>query len=235
METLNKIENTTDALNLVPVDLGGGCSISKADAMFYLIKKYKIKNSIDIGIYRGRSLLPQALAHKLHTGGIVYGIDPYDNELVLEKDNLELKELIDAFVSENDFNIIYEEVVTLLKSTGLENNSRIIRSTSHDAIDFFKSEKITPGLIHIDGNHDKVLVENDVEEYTAILGDNGFIVMDDISWTPVKPALHLLSSKGFSLLFSKVNLLNDYAIYTNNQNMKQNKKLASQLYQFGQY
>ena len=180
--------NNEKLLKMVPIDFGGGCSLSKADLMFGLIKKYSIKESIDIGVYRGRSLLPQALAHKLHTGGIVYGVDPYDNDLVGENDNAELKEQIADFIKNNDFDKIYIDVIKLLDDTGLSKNATIVRKTSSDAIEYFQNNQLRPRLIHIDGNHDTAIVMEDVSNYLKILGENGFIVMDDVSWSSVKPA-----------------------------------------------
>ena len=223
-------------LDLVPIDFGGGSGLSKANIMYYLIKKFRIKASIDIGVYRGRSLLPQANAHKNHTNGVVYGVDPYDNELVREKDNKELKEKIDKFIQENDFEDIYKQVRKLLKKTHLDTNAKILRSTSADAVKYFEKNSIHPRLIHIDGNHDTALVMDDVRQYSRILGENGFIVVDDISWSSVKPAVDFLNnSSDYRLLFCKVSSWNDYAVYTNIKSARKNKKLVSSLYDFGQY
>ena len=64
-------------LTKIPIDFGGGCSVRKAHVMAWLISRFQLKQSLDIGVYRGRSLLPQSLAHRLSGGGIAYGVDPW--------------------------------------------------------------------------------------------------------------------------------------------------------------
>lgn len=222
-------------LELVPIDFGGGCSLSKADLLSYLIINDKINNSIDIGVYRGRSLLPQANAHKHKSRGVVYGVDPYDNELVKEKDNKELKKQINKFVQENDFQKIYDDVCALVRKTGLSDNVNIIRKTSKEALAYFISNAIHPGLIHIDGNHDRDIVLNDVKGYSAILEDGGYIIMDDVSWSSVKPSVDWLEDNNFVQLYCRVNSMNDYAVFTKNKSYKKMAKITSKLFKYSQY
>jgi hypothetical protein len=51
-----------DLLALAPSDFGGGCSPEKAHVLLWLIKHGRPAASCDIGVYRGRSFFPQALA-----------------------------------------------------------------------------------------------------------------------------------------------------------------------------
>ena len=223
-------------LDLIPIDFGGGCGLSKAKLMYYLIEKYNIKESVDIGVYRGRSLVPQALAHKNHSKGIVFGVDPYNNKLISVNSDKELKKKINKFRKENNFDKVYREVKNLLKTTSLDSSVKFIRQTSNEAVKYFEKKSIHPRLIHIDGDHDTKVVVDDVLKYTQILGPNGFIVMDDISWGSVKPAVDIISNApNFKLLFCKVSTQNDYAVFTNIKSTRKNKNLVSNLYQFGQY
>ena len=96
-------------LNQVPIDFGGGCSASKATVLAYIIRSQRIKRSIDIGIYRGRSFFPQGVAHKT-TGGKVLGIDPYSRIDAMEHDHVELRDQIAAFVEATDFDQLFETV-----------------------------------------------------------------------------------------------------------------------------
>ena len=225
----------SELLDMIPVDFGGGSGLSKGELMYYLIKKFHITKSIDIGVYRGRSLVPQALAHREHTGGTVYGVDPYDNALVMEKDNAKLRDQIKKFLKENDFGKIYKSVKLFLKKNGLDGNTQLVRRPSYDAISYFKENNISPRLIHIDGNHDTDIVINDVNSYLEILGKDGFIVIDDVSWASVKLAADILQmNHDLSLVFCIVNSSNDYAVFTNIKSQKKNRKLASELLAFGQ-
>lgn len=224
-----------ELLDNIPVDFGGGSGLSKGLLMYYLIKRFGITESIDIGVYRGRSLVPQALAHKEHTGGVVYGIDPYDNALVMEKDNAALINQVKKFLKENDFGKIYQDVKKFLKKNELDKHSVLVRKSSFEAVSYFKKNKLSPRLIHIDGNHDTDIVVNDALSYSEILGKNGFIVMDDVSWTSVKPATDILQrNPDLTLVFCIVNSANDYAVFSNIKSEKKNRKLAAQLLTFGQ-
>ncbi len=196
----------------VPIDFGGGCSVSKASVMAYLIRRFRMKTSLDIGVYRGRSLLPQALAHKEFTGGTAYGVDPWSNDLAREKDNVQLKERIDRFLGETDFEAIYREVDRLRTAGGFENHCQLVRMTSAAAAGWFAQNKITFDLIHIDGNHDTAPVLKDVELYLPLLKSEGFIVMDDVSWESVKPAYNQVAAR-LTRVFQRVDAMNDYAVF----------------------
>lgn len=206
----NEIENV---LVSIPIDDGGGCSSSKATVLAYIIKNQRIKKSIDVGIYRGRSFFPQAYAHSRYTGGIVYGIDPYSKLEAMEYDHKELQDEINKFAKNTDFDELFKSVNNMRLTLGVESGSRIIRKTSNDASVNLKSSGETFGLIHIDGNHDTAAVIDDVNNYLPLLdAGNGFLVLDDISWNSVKPAVDMVSKK-LTLLYARVDTLNDYAIF----------------------
>jgi hypothetical protein len=205
---------TAELLAQIPIDFGGGCSASKAYVMAYLIRRFQMKTSLDIGVYRGRSLMPQALAHKLFTGGTAYGVDPWSTEQAKENDNLKLKEQIDRFLVETDFEAIYQAVDKFRKVQGFENNCQLVRKTSVEAASYFGEKNITFDLIHIDGNHDTAPVMKDVELYLPLLKPEGFIVMDDVSWESVKPAYDQVAGR-LTRVFQRVDAMNDYAVFSN--------------------
>jgi hypothetical protein len=55
----------------------------------------------------------------------------------------------------------------------------------------------------------------DVRLYLPRLRRKGFVIMDDISWESVKPALSLLEKRTFKV-FQRVGPGDDYAIYWDN-------------------
>src|SRR5688572_17741927 len=75
----------------IPVDFGGGCSVLKGTAIALLIAELDLQRSADIGVYRGRSFFPQGMAHETFTGGLVFGIDPYDNVAAEQTDRKDIK------------------------------------------------------------------------------------------------------------------------------------------------
>ena len=207
---------TSNLLTEIPIDVGGGCSVTKATMMAYLIRRFNMQTSLDIGVYRGRSLMPQALAHKEWTGGVLYGVDPWSGEQAKENDNKQLKDVIDRFVAETDFEAIYQDVDRLRKARGFERNCQLIRKTSAEAASYFKQQGITFDLIHIDGNHDTAPVLKDVELYLPLLKPDGFIVMDDVSWDSVKPAYGQVAGR-LTRMFERVDAMNDFAVFWNTQ------------------
>jgi predicted O-methyltransferase YrrM len=87
-----------------------------------------------------------------------------------------------------------------------------VRKTSAEAAAYFAKKSITFDLIHIDGNHDTALVMQDVENYLPLLKQEGFIVMDDVSWESVKPAYDQVAGR-LSRIFQRVDTMNDYAVF----------------------
>lgn len=83
-----------ELLSEIKVDFYGGCSLEKAYIMAWLIANFKLKSTVDIGVYRGRSLFPQDLAHKRFSNGIFDSIALWDSKLAHQNDNKELRKAI---------------------------------------------------------------------------------------------------------------------------------------------
>jgi len=213
---MNQLYSDIEALlGQIPIDFGGGCSLQKAYLLAWLIRRYAMKTTLDIGVYRGRSLFPQALAHSRFTGGVVYGVDPWDATEALEFDVEEkLRAKIHEFVKKTDFENIYQQVLVLRERLHLKDHCIILRMRSADAARFFEKQGILFDLVHIDGNHDTSIVMQDVELYLPRLKINGFVVIDDISWKSVRPAYQMLSTR-LTLVYQSTHLPNDYAIFWN--------------------
>jgi hypothetical protein len=215
-------------LDHIPIDFGGGCSVSKAAVMAELIRSERITRSIDIGVYRGRSFFPQAHAHKT-TGGKVVGIDPYSNADAEENDHAE-SDKINDFIRSTDFEAIFNEVDSLRTRLEVADESEILRMRSHEASAVLEGMF---GLIHIDGNHDTHAVVQDVVDYLPLLAPGGFVVMDDISWPSVKPAVDLVSSR-LTLIYARVDSLNDYAVFWDETSRFKKKRLRLRVAEHGE-
>jgi hypothetical protein len=216
----------------IPIDFGGGCSLEKACLMAYLIQRFKMATTLDIGVYRGRSLFPQALAHRSFTGGVAYGVDPWSSEEAVENDNVALKEKIDCFVRETDYDAVYASVESVRRTAELDKHCRLTRKTSADAADDFRREGLRFDLIHIDGNHDTAIVLKDVELYVPLLAERGFLVMDDISWESVRPAYELVAAR-MAHVYERVDAFNDYAVFWNRSSFAERLLLRSTLKRIG--
>jgi Methyltransferase domain len=200
-------------LGKVPIDFGGGCSVRKAYVMAWLIERFNLERSLDIGVYRGRSLFPQAVAHKLAGRGVAYGVDPWSAAEADENDHTALREEIKAFVANTDFEQLYRDVTRRADEFGVAGHTRIVRTTSAEAARQFAADGVTFGLIHIDGNHDTEPVLRDVRAYLPLLQPGGFLVMDDVSWPSVEPAVRE-AERHAELLMRRVSAdkTDDYAV-----------------------
>jgi hypothetical protein len=198
----------------IPIDFGGGCSVSKAHVMAWLIHRFRLRTTLDIGVYRGRSLFPQAIAHARYSGGVVYGVDPWCAEEAREHDHEELREELARFAETTDFEAIYQEVATFRRELDLANHCVLMRATSEQASMQFQQQAVLFDLIHIDGNHDTRVVMRDVELYRPLLAGNGFLVLDDVSWKSVRPAYWALR-EDVTLLLQRRDSQNDYAVFSN--------------------
>ena len=200
------------ALRQIPVDFGGGFSGSKAYLLAWLVRRFRMKNTLDIGVYRGRSLFPQAIAHRRYTKGKVYGVDPWDAASAKEEDNVELRAKIDEWAERTDFEGLYQGVLAMRERLKCEDHCTLIRTISAQAASSFEAENIKFDLIHVDGNHDASVVEEDVRRYTPLLRPGGFFVMDDISWVSVRGAYDTVGAQMLRV-FERVDDANDYAVF----------------------
>lgn len=202
-------------LSRVKIDFGGGCSVTKAYLMARLIRDERLKTTLDIGVYRGRSLFPQALAHRQFTSGIAYGVDPWDaQEAVQEQAPEAIAEKVKTWAAGIDLQSIYEEVVSLTSTLNLQANITLVREPSSKAIEYFRTNNVLFDLIHIDGNHDTVRVREDLDHYLPRLRPGGYLVLDDVSWASIRPLYDEVKSR-LSHVFELVDSSNDFAIFWN--------------------
>ena len=197
---------------LIPQDFGGGCSHEKALLMSFVISKFRLKNTADIGVYRGRSFFPQAIAHQLYSKGMVYGIDPFSNLAAIQNDRIDIKKELDDFLVVTDFQMLYDNVSKIIEDKNFQKSCQLVRKKSSEAALEFKKQNIKFGLVHIDGNHDTKFVIEDVNNYYPLLSEKSFIVLDDISWESVKPAYTILN-KEMILIDDFINDENDFALF----------------------
>jgi hypothetical protein len=188
-ELRNAIEQL---LELIPLDSGGGATLVKALLLSELIVHGRLTRVVEIGVYRGRLLLPLALTAKWRATGEVIGIDPYSAQAAEQHDahacSLDLKK----WPHEIDWDGVYTGVHSTIVSHELQRWCRVLRQRSEDAAQQFATESID--LLHIDGNHDRASVIRDVELYLPKVKTGGYIVLDDASWSSVWPAYRYLQA-----------------------------------------
>ncbi len=208
-------KDVDNLLSRVKIDFGGGCSVTKAYLMARLIRDERLKTTLDIGVYRGRSLFPQALAHRQFTSGVVYGVDPWDAmEAVQEQAPEAMADKAKTWAAGTDLQNIYEEVVALTSALELQANITLVREPSSKAIEYFRTRNVFFDLVHIDGNHDTVRVREDLDHYLPRLRPGGYLVLDDVSWASIRPLYEEMKSR-LSHVFELVDSRNDFAIFWN--------------------
>lgn len=171
-----------------PRDPNGSCPFQKKWALASVVVNNNFKRSVEIGVYRGSSLLPTAAAMKM-TGGIAYGIDPYDAAVwSQEQQEAAMIKVLGEDWREKRLGLNWEgfhdEVISKITKFNLGECCEIIVGLSsevHGQINF------EIDLLHVDGNHDFDAVGDDVEHYFPKLSRNAFVVFDDIDWEGVRP------------------------------------------------
>ena len=202
----------------ISIDEGGGASILKILVLAELIVVNGLSRIVEVGVYRGRLMLP--LAHlMLRLGrGEVIGIDPYSAAAAVQReartDGIDLVEWPHGV----DWTALHDDLIQHISRWGLQERARLIRKRSQDAARAFTADSID--LLHIDGNHDREAVEADVDMLLPQVADGGLLVMDDVSWPTIRPVyesllerhelLLALTEKGLNLRAGDV--ANDFAI-----------------------
>jgi predicted O-methyltransferase YrrM len=188
----------TEIVRAVPLDFGGGCGVAKALAVAELMVRFDVRDAIEIGVYRGRSLLPMAEVLKRQGAGKVVGIDPWSMTEALQSEDHELGPVVNEFVRAYPWEQTYAEVRERIDQFGLQEHCELMRLTSAAAAPHIADASVD--LVHIDGNHDREAVERDVRLYEPKLRPGGLLVLDDASWESVRPTLEELQKRLTPLL-----------------------------------
>lgn len=176
----------------VPVDFGGGSGSGKALVLADLIARFGVTDTLEIGVYRGRSLLPVAAMLRVVGGGVATGIDPWGVDEALQHDEHAVGPRVNDWVRSHPWEETYQGVVQRVEQLRLQDHCRILRMTSEEAAPQIADRSV--GLVHIDGNHDRAAVERDAELYLPKLVPGGFLVLDDASWDSIRPVAEALRS-----------------------------------------
>jgi hypothetical protein len=205
----------------------GWCSLNKAGCFIdYINDICSRKESpicIEIGVYGGKSILPVALELKRHDKGIVYGIDPWENEAASEGytgDDLQ-------FWSTIDLNLYYNICLETINENDLNDVVSILRMKSNDAPEFDNID-----FLYIDGQHTEQALL-DAEKYASKIALDGYCIVDDVSWGAVEKVPSYLKRIGFeqihtvdnAIVFKRKKLGTRNNVF--NFNVKQSKKPTS--------
>jgi hypothetical protein len=205
--------------NAIPFDEGGGASLLKVLVIADLIVALDLRRVVEIGVYRGRLLLPLAKVMAALGRGEAIGVDPYSAEAAVQRDAHDVGFDLIAWAKAADWESLYAELQTKIAHFGLDEHCSLIRARSETAVSEFAAQSID--LLHIDGNHDRDAVVRDVELFVPKVRAGGVIVIDDVSWSSVRETfedlrasyqLHLQLADGGNVWIAE-DVPNDFAVF----------------------
>ena len=165
--------------------LEGWCSVEKALAMAQSICDSRPRVCVEIGVFGGRSLLPQALACQSLEQGHVFGVDPWSAADSLECMHNQ-RDL--SFWAGLDHEQIYHGCFQAIRDEGLTRYCSLLRLPAQQAVDVFSQID----FLHIDGNHNRDVALRDVLLYLPKVRSGGDIWFDDTDWESTQDALRIL-------------------------------------------
>jgi predicted O-methyltransferase YrrM len=187
-------------------DQGGWCTDEKRNFIHTLVNLTLSKVCVEIGVYKGSSLLSFAEVLEKNGGNII-GIDPWSFEMskndLWDKDyeNYIYNELLKG---QETFDRLYGSVCGIIENNDLGKTVSLIRKPSQDVFIDFELESID--ILHIDGNHNEMNVSRDILLYLPLVKKGGYIIMDDTNWDNVKKSID-------NFLKSKCELVQDFEYF----------------------
>lgn len=179
---------TAQQIARLAVALEGWCSEAKAEAMAALIMETRPKLCVEIGVFGGRSLVAQGLAlAAVNECGLIYGIDPWTREAVLEGENDPAN---DAYWASLDLAGVHERFAVAVSGLGLWRTVRLVAVPAHHAYRAFADRSID--VLHIDGNHSQYTSCRDVDLWLPRVKPGGFVWADDVDWPTTQRAVAML-------------------------------------------
>ena len=170
-------------------DAYGWCTQEKANRFIDLVLEVKPQLCVEIGVFGGASLLPTACALQFLGQGVVIAIDPWDKiecirYLDPDRDKVNLK-----WWAHINMDHIYFMFSKLIHQFELEKTCIALRATSKKAAPLIGIIDI----LHIDGNHEPRVAEQDVQLYLPKVRHGGYIWFNDALWPSLQGAVDLLS------------------------------------------
>jgi hypothetical protein len=188
-------ELKTKIETLIP-KMEGWATVPKALAMAELILEVKPAIIVELGVFGGRSMLPQALALRevgatnKFMDGRIYGVDPMQVAPAIEGEIGEAN--AQWWLKDCPLHTIHELCMKALWNEGLEPWFIYIRATAEHAAHLFKDIDI----LHFDQNHSELASMRDIQIYYPLVKHGGYIWFDDTNWTTTNKAQQWLAEQG---------------------------------------
>lgn len=170
----------------------GWCTLEKAKALAQLVLEKRPGCIVELGVFGGRSLLPQVLALRENGCGMAFGIDTWNMEISIEHfdpNNLDDARQIAWWMSV-DMHEIYRGCAKMIEVLKLDDFVALIRGRSELIAERFALGSID--ILHIDGDHQEASSCRDVTLWLPRVAPGGWIWFDDTNWPQTQPAIRLL-------------------------------------------
>lgn len=184
--TPEEIQTHLNAIKQTVPTLQGWCTPEKAEAMARLIIETRPSVVVEIGVFGGRSLLPQAMALRVVNSGKAFGIDPWSREACLEGKNDKAND--DWWASIN-LDGVRHGCIAAIAAHNLQHWCALIHAHSAAVCDCFSRIDV----LHIDGTHSELASVRDVANYMPKVPAGGFIWMDDTDWPTTQKAVGMVT------------------------------------------
>lgn len=181
--------------------LGGWCPAEKARQMAGLVLMVKPRVVVEIGVYGGKSLLPQAAALRhLHKQGqprgIIWGIDPWTVDAADEGWEGAEGHKADHrrwWLDKSDLDGQLARTAQVTTELELWPYTRLVGLGSERVADAFTDMPID--ILHVDGNHASAVCTRDVRLFVPRVRPGGWVWMDDTGWETTQPAVREMNAR----------------------------------------
>lgn len=169
------------------------CSELKAHAFAASVLTLRPEVIVEIGVWKGTSCIPLALACREVGKGIVHAIDPWSANASVEGQTGANRD----WWSKVDHDAVYRHFMKQVTNLGLLGVIKVHRKKSDDVM---PPENI--GILHVDGNHSEQAVR-DVDRFARNVRPGGLCFMDDLDWIDggVSQACKNLVNMGFTKIY----------------------------------
>lgn len=182
------LKNIKDLMDMIPIDPFGGCSIETANYMVSLIYEYKLKYCVDIGTWRGRSIIPMIETCKL-IDGFVMGVEDFSATTCM----ISMKQLISTTAAKK----IMRWTLNMLSKHYHKKHYGLMKTTSDVAATRIKCREID--LLALDLNRDSSKnTLSDLYHFLPSVGLSKFIVLEKKASESVSPFIGLFCKKVYS-------------------------------------
>ncbi len=172
----------------------GWCTEEKALMLASKILESNPKVCVEVGVFGGRSLVPQAMALQQDgSKGFIVGIDPWSLDAALEGGIGPLNE--DWWKNNVTLEDIYRGCLESILQLKLTFECRIVRARSEQAVRMFDDKSVD--WLHLDSNHSELVSCRDVGLWAPKMADKSTWIFDDTDWTSQAVALNRIKDLGF--------------------------------------